>query len=135
MLTIRHAQFAAMLDARLPEIGTTLLPYMRERHRAATAGLNDAELRERIICALVRARSWGFESMFGLTSFVALMFDVAPDFDTDPAIRAALRDSAKPLDARIAGIGDALSEAGWAQVAQRADQGAWKGVTDAHFGQ
>jgi hypothetical protein len=128
MLTIRHAQFAAMLDARLPEIGNTLLPYMRERHGAATAALNDAELLERIISGLTRARRWGFESMFGLTSFVALMFNVAPDFDTDPVIRAALSDASKPLDARIAGIEDALSEAGWAQVAQRADQRAWTGV-------
>ena len=64
--------------------------------------------------------------MFGLGLFVALMFEVAPDFDTDPKIRDLLGDQSWPLDARLDAVGDALTDDEWGQVAARADPKAWE---------
>jgi hypothetical protein len=126
MLKIRAAQMSSLLDARLGYVAETLRPYLRHHHANATAGFDDDQLAQRIRVGLRRARGWGFETMFGLGLFVALMFEVAPDFDTDPKIRDLLGDQSWPLDARLDAVGDALTDDEWGQVAARADPKAWE---------
>ena len=65
--------------------------------------------------------------MFALNLFVALMFEVAPDFDTDPDIHAWLSDRSRLPDARLAEIEYVLGEDGWEQVAARGNPQAWEG--------
>jgi len=117
---------ATLLDASLPTLATRLVPYMREHHSEATRQLDDSLLCQRITTGLRRARKWEFESMFGLSLFVALMFEIAPDFDMDPHIHALLSDRSRPPDARLAQIEGALSEDGWEQLAARGNPKAWE---------
>lgn len=129
MLTIRHEQWSALVDARLGQVAESLEGYLRLHHAAAIQGLDDASLAHRISVGLRRARGWGLDSMFGLGVFVALMFEVGPDFDTDPQIRRLLADhSRKPSD-RLLLLDATLTDADWALVAARADLQAWGPVS------
>ncbi len=127
MLRFYESQMSTLADANLDGVARDLVPYFREFHENATMDLDDDALFNRVSAGLRRARSWDFESMFAQILFVAIMLEVAPDFDTDPHIRAALEDGTQPLDDRLAGIGDALSEAGWEAVSARGNPAAWEG--------
>jgi hypothetical protein len=90
MLTISSAQRSTLIDARLGYVAEELKEFMRLNHAEAIAGIDDALVSQRIAAGLRRARGWGFETMFGLGLFVALMFEVAPDFDPLTRTCAAL---------------------------------------------
>lgn len=126
MITIRQAQMSALQDAQLPNILAQLTYYVREHHANSTAQFDDAQLGKMVGAGVRRARNWGFESMFGMGLFVALMFEVAPDFDTDPRIHAVLSEPPCALDDCLAGIADVLGDDEWEQVAQRANPQAWQ---------
>jgi hypothetical protein len=125
MITIRNAQMAALQQAQLPSVLARLTQYVREHHAASTAQFDDALLGQMVGAGVRRAQGWGFETMFGLGLFVALMFEVAPDFDTDPRIHAALGTPSCALDDCLAGIADVLADDEWEQLAQRANALAW----------
>lgn len=126
MLTVRAAQREALIDARAPALAEAIELYLRLQHADALAGMDDALVARRVGIGLRRARGWGFDSMFGLGLFVALMFETAPDFDTDPRIAAILSDPSQPLNARLASLETALSLQDWEQLAAAARSAGWK---------
>jgi len=114
------------LDQRLDTIADQLIPYFRETHPEVTGPLSDKILRHRIFVGLARARQWDVQSWFGLTVFVALMFEIAPDFDTHPTLRAHLAHTARDVDARLGDIDGALDDDGWEALAVTADPALWE---------
>jgi hypothetical protein len=126
MLTIRSSQVAVLVDARSAALTEAIEAYLRLHHAEALDGLDDALLTRRVGVGLRRARRWGFDSMFGLGLFVALMFEVAPDFDADPQINALLSDPSRPLNDRLDALESTVTDARWQQLAADADAGAWE---------
>ena len=125
MLTVRAAQRAAFIDARVPELAEAIEIYLRLQHADALAGMDDALVTLRVGIGVRRARGWGFDSLFGIGLFVALMFEVAPDFDTDRRIAAILADPLRPLNERLEALDTALSAEHWQQLAACARASAW----------
>jgi hypothetical protein len=125
VLTVRAAQRAALTDACAPALAEAIEVYLRLQHADALAGMDDTLVTQRVGIGLRRARGWGFDSMFGLGLFVALMFEVAPDFDTDRRIAAILADPSRPLNARLEALETALSQHDWQQLAAGARASAW----------
>src|SRR5436189_76282 len=60
------------------------------------------EMLERLVAAGIRrARSHGLTWEYSITAFVALMFEVAPNFEEQPKIRGTLNNEAVAPDSRI----------------------------------
>jgi hypothetical protein len=126
MLTIRSEQLAALAETQFDRVIAELRQYLRTHHAEATAHLDDDTLTHCIRIGVRRARSWGFDTLFGLGLFVALMFEVAPDFDTDPKIRKLLANPSLSLSRRLNGLETALTDLEWEQLSARADQRVWE---------
>jgi hypothetical protein len=107
------------------------MAHLRENNTEAVAPFDDAELKRRVDIALTRARSHGIQNQRGLVLFTAFMFEIAPNFDTHPYIRALLRDDTSiPPDARIQRVADETSPEQWAEASEAADSTIWQPPPD-----
>jgi hypothetical protein len=120
-LRIRRQQIEAFqheLDRRLaPQIAD----YLREHHARCILGIAEPTLDARILRGIARARAHGLSTDAALAWFVALTFEVAPGFDRQPAIRAALRDASVRDEDRVAHVMDKVGPEAWDAAAAFTD--------------
>jgi hypothetical protein len=94
--------------------------HLREEHPEACAGLPDAELTRRAGVGIARARSHDLTWEASITAFVAIMFEVAPTFDEQPAIRRVLGDRRVSPDLRIDALWDRTTDEDWDEAERHA---------------
>jgi hypothetical protein len=75
---------------------------------------------------VARARAYGLTWESSITSFVILMFKVAPNFDQHPAINRALNDTQVAPDARIQRLLEVTTSSDWWEAKDRYDRAAWQ---------
>ncbi len=73
------------------ELVDHIVTHLSEEQPALIADLGDEEVARRAAAGIARAHAHGFVQPESVTAYVTLMFLVAPDFDTHPAIARALR--------------------------------------------
>lgn len=120
MLKISKLQMAKLDSEVDAAYARDVARYMRAEHEEATAGLSDAELLRRVEIGIERAKGYGMTWDATITGFVAIMFEVAPTFDEQPAIRDVLLDGRIPADVRIDALWDRTTEEDWDEAEQRA---------------
>ncbi|CAM2068692.1 DUF4123 domain-containing protein [Sulfidibacter corallicola] len=72
-----------------------------------------------------RARRNGFSRANDLMTFVALMFEFAPDFDKHPQVRAILDDPDLPTTQKLDVMLDRIPDGLWNQIGLKSDHMAW----------
>lgn len=73
------------------ELVDHIVTHLSEEQPALIADLGDEEVARRAAAGIARAHAHGFVQPESVTAYVTLMFLVAPDFDSHPAIARALR--------------------------------------------
>ena len=124
-MLIRREQLDAFADDALPRLIADLCAHLREHHAEAVGDLGDDELRRRVRVSLARARTYGLSSCASLGAFVATAFEVAPNFDEQPNINAALLDTRVSADSRMLDLVHRTTEADWEQAERASDARAW----------
>lgn len=122
MIKISRDQVADLERAVFAEEVRDMARYMRLEHAEAVAEIDDAELLRRVEKGIARAQSYGMEWDSTITAFVAIMFEVAPTFDEQPAIQRVLSDGRIPADTRIDALWDRTSDEDWDEAEAMADQ-------------
>lgn len=79
------------MDSPPEELVDHIVTHLSEEQPELIAGLADAEVARRVAAGIARANSHSFVQPESVTAYVTLMFLVAPDFDSHPAIARALR--------------------------------------------
>ena len=127
MYTIRDAQLNALAEAAERVFLEEVVAYVLRVAPHAAHGLTDEEMRRRARAGLRRASRHGFSQRGPLKVFICLMFEVAPNFDEHPVIRAHL--AAEPLDEgrRIRRLIVRVTDEQWAEAARQRDEEAWRG--------
>jgi hypothetical protein len=87
--------------------------HLCEHHPEAVASLKEAVIERRAAFGIGRAEAHGFNSDASIAGFVALMFLVAPDFDTHPPIAAVLADTSLAPEARLRALFERTAEEDW----------------------
>jgi hypothetical protein len=123
VLTIRNEQLAAI---RLATLEQQIARHLREEHRRAVKDIADGELRKLIAAGIARAGRHGIESGQAVALFVALMFEIAPNFDEHPAIRKVLSDEGLAVDARVGELAERISPEEWVAAQGTYDARAWQ---------
>jgi hypothetical protein len=100
--------------------------YVKEQHADKVAGLSDDTIAERVRSGTARARSYGLRREGSILFFLALMFDIAPNFDEQPGIRRALIHGEGSADARMDELLDNTSDEDWDQAEESYDGRKWK---------
>jgi hypothetical protein len=105
------------------ELAEHIAGHLSEEQPETLAGLSDAEIDRRVRLGLARARAQGFTDPEPATAFVALMFLVAPGFDQQPAIAAAIRSARGTPAERLRTMFSQTQEQDWDEAA---DLGSWE---------
>ncbi|KHD07819.1 hypothetical protein PN36_20755 [Candidatus Thiomargarita nelsonii] len=67
---------------------------------------------------LTRARCYDLEKPQDLTAFVAIMFDISPNFDEQPDIQRALRDKSVPIEQRFNTMIERVPDKAWEEASR-----------------
>lgn len=99
--------------------------HVHKHCRDSVRDIDAASLREMVENGLARARSHGLDRPKALTAFVALMFEIGPNFDQQPEIRAALADTSVPMSERFDVMLSRVSDEAWEEAEANRDPLAW----------
>lgn len=124
MLTIRTRQLAVFEPLQeqrfLKSLGDSL-----QRENAPLAELSSPIMAWLVDAGVQRARSFGFRWQSTIGQFLHLMAAVAPNFDLQPAIHAALLNPDVPLEERVQTAADDVPEAAWQAAEAAASSLGW----------
>jgi hypothetical protein len=95
------------------ELIEEVVDHVCEYHPEAVAPIADEEIERRAGIAVARAKSHGFQTETSVIAFAALMFVAGPNFDQQPAIKAALADPAVSPDERMKRLMSHTKEEDW----------------------
>lgn len=128
-MEIRKSQMEALQDAAEKKFVHAVMEYLREHESDEVAPLTDAVLEERVRFAITRAESYGFTWQSAIVGFVAMMFQVGPDFDRHPAFAKALEiqrtSGEENEDERVVLIFEHVTDEEWDDAQAKSDTSVW----------
>lgn len=124
MLKIRQEQKDAFLPKTDEERIDFIIEHLHEESPERIEDLSPDTLREMVANGIARARSHGLQSLYNLTAFVSIMFEIAPNFDDEPELRQVLRDDNVSVDERFDKLFEPEHDEAWTR-AGKYDGDAW----------
>jgi len=100
--------------------------YVKEQHADKVEGLSQDVIAQRVKTAIDRAKSFGLQLEGSILFFLALMFDIAPNFYEQPGIHKALTDGQSSPDLRMDELLDNTTDEDWDQAEESYDEGKWQ---------
>lgn len=128
MLKISKQQLDALGQEKRAAYARDLARYLRAEHGDAVRDLSDVELRRRVRIGIARAERYGITWDSTITAFVAIMFEIAPTFDEQAAIRRVLEDARIAPDTRVNALWARTTDLDWEEAQRRSidAEGFWK---------
>lgn len=126
MFRLRKPQIEAIEKAAEPLFVDRVMVHLRQNHAEAVAGLHEPVLRKRTAAGVARARRHGLERQDSVGTFVALMFEVAPDFDRHPVIAKILKKEGVAPDDRVTLLAVETTGEDWVEARRASDPAAWE---------
>jgi len=130
MLVIRKEQMEVFQNLSDKAFAAKIISCLRQSHPEWFADIPEDSLVTRTLCAIRRSRRYHLGSDEDVVTFVALMFSVAPDFDTHPPIHAVLTDQNISVSHRIAALLCLVAPADWDRVRERPSAEAWRQIIE-----
>lgn len=125
MFKVPRSQLDAMLQIDENSFVSFIIEHLGQESPELIDGISTETLREMVSNGLARGRSHGLRNSGDLTAFVSVMFEIAPNFDEQPAIRRALGDETIPIDERFDSIFERVPDTAWTEAARDYDPDAW----------
>lgn len=114
-------RIAAHLRAEYPQ-ATVTLPTDEE---FTVDALPDERLHDLVRTGIARARRYGMTFESSIAAFVAVMFEIAPNFDEHRLCQVLLGDEQTAPDARLDELLDVLTEKNWESIRADYNPQAW----------
>jgi hypothetical protein len=102
-----------------------VVKHVKQECPGDVCGIDPVSLREMVTNGLTRARSYDLEKPQYLTAFVAIMFDISPNFDEQPNIQQALRDQSTPIEQRFNTMIECVPDKAWEEAEKNQNYDAW----------
>ena len=135
MFVIRSEHLEAFQPVADDIFASEVVNYLRENHGDAevalpngtceVADIPDDVLQEMVLTGIGRARKYGMTWESSLASYVVLMFEAAPNFDSHPLVQRVLRDENIEPDERMEQLLEQTTEQNWEAVRENYDGNAW----------
>ena len=122
MLLIKREQREAMGE---PAFVDRTVDRFRRYYLEFVYMLDEEELRLRVKHGIERARSYGLTYESSITTFVANMITINPEWDKHPAVQKALHDTELPVNSRIPAMMGCISDEEWEEAAAQGDPDAY----------
>jgi hypothetical protein len=125
MLKIRPSQMGFFAQASESDFVRRLCLHLRRHHGRVTENYPDGLFEQMVRSGIARARGRGLTVENKIAFFVALMFEIAPNFDEQRMIRRILEDERRPADEQIEMLAEWTTDADWREAGREADATAW----------
>lgn len=124
-MIIRRKQFDDFLQHDEPKFIDMFIEHLQEQSPELVEDIPLDDLHAMVANGIARARSHGLYTDEDLMAFVAVMFEIAPNFDEHPAIRRVLADNSIPLEKRFDALFEKVPDEAWEEAEENYDAGAW----------
>jgi len=125
MFKIRQEQIEAMLMHNEEKFIDFVVKHVKQECPDDVRDIDPVSLREMVTNGLARARSYDLKKPQYLTAFVAIMFDISPNFDEQPNIQQALRDQSVPIEQRFNAMIERVPDKAWEEAEKNKNYDAW----------
>jgi len=104
-----------------------IVTHEKETHPDLEKKYEDEKLREMVRSGIKRAKKNRFVTSQDIRAFIAIMFEIAPNFDEEPEIKAVLDDKKIPTKQRFDNLWSSLvSDEAWEEAEANYDEAAWE---------
>lgn len=132
MLVIRQEQINQMIMGDEEEFVAFLVRQVKEEHPEIEEERDEEALRAMVRGGIRRAESHRFVNADDIAAFVAVMFEIAPNFDEQKEIRAVLDDHKTPANQRLEKLwSPVVPDEAWDEARDNYDEDAWFPATPA----
>ena len=126
MLVIRQEQIDTLIKKSDEEFVEFLVAHVKEEYPGKSSEYDEETLRVIVRSGIERAESHDLRTAEDITAFVSIMFEIAPNFDEQPQIKAVLDDENFLPGDRIDRLGSpAVSEEAWNEAEENYNEDAW----------
>lgn len=125
MLIIRTEQIQHFIAKNDAELNRLIAQALREANPERIADYDDEKLSAMIQIGIERAKSHDIERAEDIGAFVALMFEIAPNFDEQDEIKIVLADTNFPVSDRLAQLWERTSDEAWEKAEQNYKSDVW----------
>lgn len=125
MLVIREEQIQTFIAENDAELEKVVIKALRDANPERVSGFEDAALGNMVRIGIERARSHGLSGAEDIAAFVAVMFEVAPNFDERQDIKAVLNDPNMAPAFRFYQLFESIPETSWEDAERFYDPNAW----------
>jgi hypothetical protein len=130
MLSFSNSQLNAMLVNNPQGLIDGAVKHVLRHCYSITRDLDPISLRERVSNGLQRARLHGFTTAADLIGFVALMFEIGPNFDEHPGIRKILQKTPSGVENWLEQFVDEVEPVHWDEASKNVRLSAWWEVAE-----
>lgn len=117
----------AALDRAAEEVfASEVVVHLRKNHHKVVGEIPEDKLRQMVEVGIGRARRNRLTMDTSITAFVALMFEVAPNFDEHPRVRQFLVERNTAPDDAIFQLSDYLTAKDWEEASRLYSPSAWR---------
>jgi hypothetical protein len=125
MLIIRKEQIQHFIAETDAELVTLIAGIMREANPERVVDYSDETLETMVKTGIERARTHDFDRAEDIAAFVAVMFEIAPDFDENPEVKAILDDESFSVEERFKQLWGRTSDETWQELENKYDARVW----------
>ena len=125
MLHIREEQMAVFQQQAERNFVSSVVENLRTNHPAAVKDTPDDTLHKRVEYGIQSAREYGLSWKNSLSTFVTLMFVIAPDFDRLSAFKQFLTDEGVPPNERMELLLEKTTDADWQEAEKASEPNNW----------
>lgn len=125
MLIIRTEQIQHFIAKDDAELTGLIAQAIREANPERVADYDNENLNKMIETGIARARSYNIERAEDIAAFVALMFEIAPNFDEQDEIKTVLQDANFSASDRLAQIWERTTDEAWEKAEQNYQSNVW----------
>jgi hypothetical protein len=125
VLIIREEQIQHFIAKDEPELVKLIAQVIRTGNFERVEGHSDETLEAMTRIGIERAQNYDFQSAEDIAAFVAVMFEISPDFDRQEDIKQLLEDKNFTPAQRFEQIWGRISEDAWLQAQETYNANIW----------
>lgn len=125
MLVIRDAQIQSLISQNDDDLEGLIIDAITRANPIRVDGIQTERLRTMVRIGIGKARDVGLTKAEDLGVFVALMFEVSPQFDQEPTINGVLGDTIYSPEDRLAQLFARVPDEAWATAVDLYDEKIW----------
>jgi hypothetical protein len=125
MLVIKKEQIESFIAEDDTQLLRVISEIIRESFFESIENYDDETIRSMVKTGIDRAKSYGFERAEDIASFVAVMFEISPQFDTHEQIKLVLKEDSIPYDQKFEYMFGRIPEEIWAEAEKTYDAKVW----------